>query len=180
MHAESEQQPFECFFLLLLFYFFICLLWPALQMSWPCSSIPFFLFCLFPSNCYFFSCSSSLSLNTHRYISFSLSFYLNSSGYSFMVIIFSTLYTHSTTSSLYFIIYSFPSACMQREGCILASLYFITIYFFRSVCMQGPGAFLLLLFINFLFPFISNAPLNISSVLTRSKKINNSRNSGTN
>ena len=87
-----------------------------------------------------------------------------------MVIIFSTLYTHSTTSSLYFIIYSFPSACMQREGCILASLYFITIYFFRSVCMQGPGAFLLLLFINFLFPFISNAPLNISWLVTPFQK----------
>jgi len=36
--------------------------------------------------------------------------------------------------------------------------------------MQGPGAFLLLLFINFLFPFISNAPLNISSLLTPFQK----------
>ena len=80
-----------------------------------------------------------------------------------MIIIILILYTHSTLSCPYFIIYSFPSACMQREGCILASLYFITIYFF-------PGAFLLLLFINFLFPFISNAPLNISSLLTPFQK----------
>ena len=135
MHAESEQQPFECFFLLLLFYFFICLLWPALQMSWSCSSIPFFLFCLFPSNCYFFSCSSSLSQHTHTFFLFKLKRIFFHGNY-----FFNTVHAFYYIFSLFY--YLFISVRMHAKGGLYLSLSLFYYYLFLPFRMHArPWSF---------------------------------------
>ena len=80
-----------------------------------------------------------------------------------MIIITLILYTHSTLSCPYFIIYSFPSARMQGAVSFLI-FYFIIIHFLPHACKALYLIFsFVLLFINFLF--ISNALVNISSLV---------------
>ena len=151
----AESIPFEYFFpppfVLYSLYLF---LWPTLQMTWPFSSIPFFLFFsfLFISFQLLFFSALVLSLKYTHICIFSLYFYLNSSGNSFMVIIFSTLYT-----LFYYLLIFFRT---HARGCILSSLYFIVIYFLPCACkvLQLFFSYHLLIFFLLLFLHYSLCP----------------------